>query len=404
MAEVKELTDKIQGAVDALHKATDEYHDEAKKFGEATGETKQTIEKINTDLDGLKERLDATETKVGQAALVKPGEGEKGAKSEEQKARSKAFYSFIRKSVNAMEPEELKALVEDATGRYAIPEELESEIYRALPTINVMRQLCNIRPTATDQVVRRSITEATMGWGKLEIGGTPTESTLVPSRNTLYVEDLEGLSKLGKDEVADATDAELESILADSFSRARAEKEEEGFTTGSGHASEEPEGVTLDATILASYKTDLATADTIIPNDVIGMEYELPAQYLQGAAFLMHRKTEKELRLVRAEVAAGYYGNYLWQPSLQAGMPNNFDGYPIYNSAYMHYPADATDGVVVIFGNFKAGYTILDRKGMTMQRLNELYAESGLIGFLASARVGGGVVRPAAFRALYNET
>lgn len=400
--EVKELTDKIQSATEALHQAGERMDEEVKKFNTATGETKQTIEKINTDLDELKTRLDATEVKVERTGLVKPGEGQ--PQSEEQKARSKAFYNLIRKGKAALAPEEVKALVENTTGGYLIPEELEAEIYRAIPQINVMRGLANIRPTSTNSVIRRSITEASMGWGKLEIGGTPTESTPTPSRNTLYVEDLEGLSKLGKDEVADATDVELESILADSFSRARAETEEEGFTTGSGHSSEEPEGVAVDATIIASYKDNLATADAIVPNDVIGMEYELPAQYLQGAAFLMHRKTEKELRLVRAEVAAGYYGNYLWQPSLVAGMPNNFDGYPIYNSAYMHYPADLTAGVVVLFGNFKAGYTILDRKGMTMQRLNELYAESGLIGFLASARVGGGVVRPAAFRALYNNT
>jgi HK97 family phage major capsid protein len=41
---------------------------------------------------------------------------------------------------------------------------------------------------------------------------------------------------------------------------------------------------------------------------------------------------------------------------------------------------------------------------MTVQRLDELYAESGLVGFLFYFRVGGGVVRPDAFRALDNNT
>jgi HK97 family phage major capsid protein len=402
--EVKELTEKIQSAVEALHSAADTYHDEAKKFGEATGETKETIEKLNTDIDGLKERLDATETKIQRAEVPPAGDGAKGPETEEQKARKAAFYKFLRVGRKNMEPAEIKALVSDTTGLYLMPEDLEAEIYRGLPAIAVMRSLATIRPTAVDKVARRSITEVSVGWGKLETGTAITESTPVPSKDYLYVEDLYGLAKVGEDELADASDVQLANIIADSFRRAIAEAEDNGFTTGSGHSSSEPEGVAVDATIIASYKDNLATADAIIPSDVIGMEYELPAQYLQGAAFLMHRKTEKELRLVRAEVASGYYGNYLWQPSLQAGMPNNFDGYPIYNQASMNYPADATAAVNVIFGNFKAGYTILDRQGMTLQRLDELYAEAGLIGFKVHFRVGGGVVRPAAFRALYNNT
>ena len=53
-----------------------------------------------------------------------------------------------------------------------------------------------------------------------------------------------------------------------------------------------------------------------------------------------------------------------------------------------------------IFGDLRAGYRILDRQGMTMQRLVELYATAGLIGLLAGFRVGGAVVRPNAIRIL----
>jgi len=38
--------------------------------------------------------------------------------------------------------------------------------------------------------------------------------------------------------------------------------------------------------------------------------------------------------------------------------------------------------------------------GTTVQRLNELYIESGQIGFKFSARVGGGVLRPEAYHLL----
>jgi len=55
-----------------------------------------------------------------------------------------------------------------------------------------------------------------------------------------------------------------------------------------------------------------------------------------------------------------------------------------------------TEGVVAAFGDFNAGYRILDHSsGMTVQRLVELYAEAGLIGFKVHKRVGGYCIRPA---------
>jgi len=56
---------------------------------------------------------------------------------------------------------------------------------------------------------------------------------------------------------------------------------------------------------------------------------------------------------------------------------------------------------VAIFGDLRSGYRILDRLGITIQRLTELYAEYGLIGFRVHYRVGGGVIRPNALRVLH---
>jgi HK97 family phage major capsid protein len=69
----------------------------------------------------------------------------------------------------------------------------------------------------------------------------------------------------------------------------------------------------------------------------------------------------------------------------------------------MKYAADTTAGINVIFGNFTLGYRIIDRMGMTIQRLDELYAEAGLIGFKAHFRVGGDIIRRDAFAVLCND-
>ncbi len=54
-----------------------------------------------------------------------------------------------------------------------------------------------------------------------------------------------------------------------------------------------------------------------------------------------------------------------------------------------------TEGMIAIFGNFQYGYRILDRHGITIQGLNQLYAEAGNVGFKVHKRVGGYCIRPA---------
>jgi HK97 family phage major capsid protein len=55
---------------------------------------------------------------------------------------------------------------------------------------------------------------------------------------------------------------------------------------------------------------------------------------------------------------------------------------------------DGTGEVIGIFGDFQRGYRIFDGKGFNIQRLSELYAEAGLVGFKVHARVGGYPIRP----------
>jgi HK97 family phage major capsid protein len=92
-------------------------------------------------------------------------------------------------------------------------------------------------------------------------------------------------------------------------------------------------------------------------------------------------------------------GQYLWQPSLQAGTPTTFNGKPVYNVEAMDSTV-ATTKEVAIFGDIKSAYQVLDKQQGSIQRLNELYINDGLIGFKYKRRVGGGVVRPAALRVL----
>ena len=65
-------------------------------------------------------------------------------------------------------------------------------------------------------------------------------------------------------------------------------------------------------------------------------EPRLKTEYRQNAAFFMNRKTQGIIRKFKDTT-----GNYLWQPSLQAGAPSQLLGYPVTEMAAMPTPAAA---------------------------------------------------------------
>ena len=94
-----------------------------------------------TELTG---RIDALETRI-----KRPGQGDQT--EDERKAEAKkAFFAYLRKGFDNLAPEERKALVQGTEGNYLVPEDLEAEIYRELPSIANIRALCRLcRPTQT---------------------------------------------------------------------------------------------------------------------------------------------------------------------------------------------------------------------------------------------------------------
>ena len=94
-------------------------------------------------------------------------------------------------------------------------------------------------------------------------------------------------------------------------------------------------------------------------------------------------------------------GQYLWQPALHEGSFDTLLGKRIFVSPYM--PEIASGAKTVAFGDFKF-YWIGDRQGITFRRLNELYAENGQVGFIASKRVDGKLILPEAIKVLKQKT
>lgn len=375
-------------------------------------EERQTYDRHETDFTEFTERINRVEAEEKRdaelAQSVAGGQGGQtgggGVDGSDKEARAKerrtAFLAYVRRGAGMISPEQ-RALVENSDGQILVPEDLEAEIYRSLPKLTIMRPLAAKRTTVRDRVRRRSLDEVTVGWGKLETNDQTLQDSMpdTPTEDYSYVEDQYGLAKIGEDEFDD-TDVNLEAFVTDSFTRALGESEDTAFTVGLGHASHQPVGwstagggisaVTSTATTYAGTTTN---APGLLIDDMISLIYAVPAQYRKNGSFVM--ASSSELRIAQTKDANG---QYLWQASVQSGRPNTFLGYALYDQEDV--AAIAAAKAIAGFGDWNSGYRILDRQGMTVQRLVELYSEDGEIGFKVRRRVGGDVVRPDALRLL----
>lgn len=98
-----------------------------------------------------------------------------------------------------------------------------------------------------------------------------------------------------------------------------------------------------------------ASATAVTTDEVISLIYALKAPYRKNAKFLMNDATVSALRKLKDS-----NGQYLWQPSLQAGQPDRLLGYEIYTSPYA--PTLAAGALSIAFGDFQS-YWIADRTG-----------------------------------------
>lgn len=372
------------------------------KAAEAKSNTEALVEARVTGLDqkiaDLRAKQEALELKLKAPATT-------GSEEEQRAVREKEARSVLRAYLRGPEvwasvPAEKRALVADqATGQILIPAEMERELVKALPAKTVIRGLVGAKPIGSDKLHRRSLTGVTVAWGKLELGAALPESTMVPGDEYLYVRNIIGSTWIGVDLLED-TDINLPAEINEAFANAIAPAEDAGFINGNYAGGKEPEGL-LTRIGSAAYQIPAIAVDTtgtVKFSDLLTVAYKVPEVYRIGGTFLLHPGTELALML---EIDTT--GRFVWQPSVQAGVPARIYGYPVATSQFM--PALPTGAPVtgrpyVLFGDFRAGYTIRDRRGISIQRLVELRAEAGLVGFLVTKRVLGGVVRPDAFAAL----
>ena len=289
-----------------------------------------------------------------------------------------AFWNMVRKrnglnsAVNALQ------VGTDSEGGYLVPDEYERRLIDSLADANVLRGLCTtIRTETGDRRIPLATTHGSAAW--VEEEGVIPESDDSFGMIALGAHKVATIIKVS-DELLQDSVFDLEGYISTQFGRRIGGAEEIAFLTGDGVAK--PTGL-LHETNGAEVGVTTAGA-SITVDDLLDLVHSVREVYRHKAVFLMNDSTKKALRKLKDG-----NGRFLWDPSVKEGDPDVLLGHRVIHCAAM--PDIGAGAKPILFGDF-SGYWIADRQGRSFQRLNELYAANGQVGFRATQRVDGRLV------------
>ena len=300
----------------------------------------------------------------------------------------KAFVSFLRRGVERISPEEVKALTvsTDANGGYLAPEEFGNELIKLLNEYSPVRQYARVVNISAPEIkYPRRVSGTAATWvgetdDRTESGMTFEQITLTPFELATFTD----VSNQLLEDNAYGLEGELLTDYAESFGKT------EGLAFIKGTGTGQPKGI-MSATGIKEVKTGVAASfPTSNPADVIiGMYHGIATTHANNGVWLMNRKTLGEIRQWKDGT-----GRYLVLDPITAGGVSTLLGRPIVEMPDMD---DVAAGKTpILFGDL-SGYRIIDRLGLSTLRDPYSLAGKGQVRFHARKRVGADVTHPDRF-------
>ena len=325
----------------------------------------------------------ATSTPITNKPNTQPGgETKTGRATDEYK---RAFWNSMRNK-NSYEIQNALSIGTDSEGGYLVPDEYEKKLVEALEDEVFFRSLATVIKTSSgDRKIPIVTSKGEAAW--IDEGGQFPESDDSFGQTSIGAHKLATMIKVS-DELLNDSVFNIEQYISKEFGRRIGTKEEEAFFIGDGTGK--PIGI-FNKTGGADIGVTAATT-SITFDDVMDLYYSLRAPYRNKATWLLNDSTVKAIRKLKDG-----NGNYIWQPSVREGEPDRILNRPYRTSIYV--PELAAGNRVMAFGDYSY-YWIADRQGRSFKRLNELFATTGQVGFLASERVDGKLILSEAVKTL----
>jgi HK97 family phage major capsid protein len=381
--------DELMRTVQAYREENNERLSELERGSRGDVLRDEKMARMNAVIDAQQKRLDDLTLKNARPALGR----DNAALTHDARQHKSAFDGYVRHGETGnFRQLEMKALSvgSNPDGGYTVPVEIEKEIGRRLSLISPIRGIAGQREISGNVYKKPfMITGPSVGW----VGETAARpQTDTPTLDALSFPAME----LYAMPAATAALLEDSAVNIDEWLAAEVEQAfavQEGAAFVSGDGVNKPKGF-LSYTNVANASWSWGNIGYIAsglagafpatdPSDVlIDLIYAVKAGYRQNGHFVMNRKTQAAVRKFKDEG-----GNYLWQPPAAANGRATLMSFPLIEAEDM--PDVAANSYSVAFGDFKRGYLVVDRAGVTV--LRDPFTAKPYVLFYTTKRVGGGV-------------
>lgn len=402
LEEVKKATHELHTLVtknslspevkEKINVVLDGYEDQNQAFVQ----TKAKADANEAEVKELKEKLEAEgKSRVEVQERVETLESEmahKAAKADADYHEAPEYKALHNWTATGEYTQDEKALLRTdsaVSGGFLVTTEMDSEITKKLVEIDGIRGVARVRSIsgkAIEMAIRNTIPTAQFE-GEAEQGtdsnSTYENVTVTPYRQTFT-------TPITQDMLQDAAFNMESEVIGDAqIAFAEGEAGSNGFVGGSG--VKEPEGIIANATLTAAAR-ETAASGVLDPEAMILLTGDLKTGY--NPTYILNRRTLAFLRTLRDTV-----GQFLWQPGMNGPMANTLNGfnYVLANSMPDH---DTAAAYAVAFGDFRQGYSIVDRAGMSIVRDEFAQKRKAIVEFTMNRWTTGKVVLPEAIKLL----
>jgi HK97 family phage major capsid protein len=338
----------------------------------------------------VKARVDALE-----AELARGDYRSKVERNYKEGDEYKALNGFCRQGLNGMTPEHKALLRTDSAvdGGFLTTTEMDTEITKKITEIDPIRSVARVRSTASKSLelpIRNTIPVATYE-GEADTGADSASAyqneTVVPYRQTFTV-------PITMDMLMNAAfdmDSEIMSDAAEAF----AFGEGNGFVVGTGF--KQPAGFVNNATLQAAARLS-GVSGVLTPNSIILLTGDLKVGY--APVYVLNRRTLALIRTFRGDAASpgDAAGQFLWLPGMNGPVAATLNGFPYILANSM--PDVAASAFPIAFGDFRRGYTIVDRTGISVIRDEFTLKKKAIVEFTLNRWNTGRVTLPEAIKLL----
>lgn len=270
----------------------------------------------------------------------------------------------------------------DADGGYIVPESYQRTVIEKLNILGRTRAISNVMMTDSTLNIPIEGDAPTFAW--IDEGGAYGETKSTFGQKQIKAYKLGGIIKVSEELLQDNM-INFDAYMAVQIAKGIDKAEAPAFATGDGTGK--PTGYSIAGTVGTNSTT--AAVNAVTADEIIDIYYDLKEEYRANSTWRMNDKTEKAIRKLK-----DVDGNYIYSPALNDGERPALLGRPIVIDNSL--PDMAASAKFIVIGDFNY-YHIADRGSLSIQRLNELYAGTGFVGFKVKKRVDAQVSLSEAF-------